>query len=385
MSANHLARRHAGRSILVTGACGVTSRTVVRALRRSPLFAQTRLVGMDVCDNPFGLYEGLYERIYRVPPSRDETRYAPMVAQICAAECIDAAIVIPEPEVLYWAEHAMPVPSLLPPPAFARLAISKATLYDQLQGSGWVPRHAMLTREQIAAGQRGGLDGWPLWLRDGSAGSTSGKGALCVHGDAEAAAWMTLNPRTTAFMASEFLPGRNLACLLLFHQGRLLKQGCYERLEYFMGHTAMSGVTGNISKGRLINDDAAVAVSLQAVQALCAKTGEAMSGLVTVDLRTDADDRPKITEINLRPVAAASAFAEVPGANLIEAWLLATLGEPEAVGPLEVPFPPHNRMFRDIDGLPVYVADHHAPALGDAVLPPVRHFQPDTLHLEGTR
>jgi carbamoyl-phosphate synthase large subunit len=366
MSADDLPRRHAHRSILVTGACGVTSRTVVRALRRSPLFQRTRLVGIDVCDNPFALHEGLYERIHRVPPSRDGAPYLEAVNRICAHEHIDAAIVIPEPEVLFWAEHSMPVPALLPPPAFARLAISKARLYEQLQGSGLVPRHALLSRAQIAAGDLGSFDAWPLWLRDGSAGSTSGKGALCVHDAAEAAAWMTLNRKTEAFMASEFLPGRNLACLLLYHAGRLLKLGCYERLEYFMGHTALSGVTGNISKGRLVNDDAAVAVSRQAVERLCAQTGEPMNGLVTVDLRCDAQDRPKITEINLRPVAASSAFAEVPGANLIEALLLATLGEPEAAGPMEVPFPPHNRMFRDIDGLPVYVAEHHELAIGEA-------------------
>jgi hypothetical protein len=370
MSAPDFEQRHAGRSILVTGACGVTSRTVVRALRRSAAFAHTRLVGIDVCDNPFGLYEGLYDRIVRVPPSRAGEAYRELVKRLCDSERIDAAIVIPEPEVLHWAEHTMPVPALLPPPAFARLAISKATLYEQLRGSGWTPRHALLSREQIAAGDRGEMGAFPLWLRDGGAGSTSGKGALCVHNAAEAAAWMTLNPATPVFMASEFLPGRNLACLLLFHAGRLIKLGCYERLVYFMGHTALSGVTGNIAQGRLINDPAAVAVSLQAIERLCARTGETMSGLVTVDLRTDADDVPKITEINLRPVAASSAFAEVPGANLVEALLLATLGEPGAVGPLEVPFPPNNRMFRDIDGLPVYVADHHAPAIGEAVIPP---------------
>ena len=370
MSAPDFEQRHAGRSILVTGACGVTSRTVVRALRRSAVFAHTRLVGIDVCDNPYGLYEGLYDRIVRVPPCRAGEPYRELVQRLCERERIDAAIVIPEPEVLYWAEHAMPVPALLPPPSFARLAISKATLYDQLRGSGWTPRHAILSREQIGAGHLGDLGCWPLWLRDGGAGSTSGKGALCVSTPAEAAAWMTLNAATPAFMASEFLPGRNLACLLLFHAGRLIKLGCYERLVYFMGHTALSGVTGNIAQGRLVNDAAAVAVSVQAVERLCALTGEVMNGLVTVDLRTDADDVPKITEINLRPVAASSAFAEVLGANLIEAMLLATLGEPGAVGPLEVPFPPHNRMFRDIDGLPVYVPEFHAPAIGDAVLPP---------------
>ena len=370
MSANDLARRHAGRSILVTGACGVTSRTVVRALRRSPHFAYTRLVGMDVCDNAYGLYEGLYERIYRVPPSRAGAPYLEAVERICRAERISAAIVIPEPEVLTWAEQPMPVPALLPPPRFARLAISKATLHDALRDTGLVPRHALLTRAQMAQGDLGELGGWPLWLRDGSAGSTSGKGALCVHNAAEAAAWMTLNPKTETFMASAYLPGRNLACLMLFHGGRLIKLGGYERLEYFMGHTALSGVTGNICKGRLVHDEAAIDVSRQAVELLCARTGEAMSGLVTVDLRTDADDVPRITEINLRPVAAASAFAEVPGANLIEALLLATLGEADAAGPLQVPYPPDNRLFRDIDGMPVFVTEHRLPAVGDCVLAP---------------
>lgn len=370
MSAPDFARRHAGRSILVTGACGVTSRTVVRALRRSPLFAHTRLVGIDVCDNPYGLFEGLYERIYRVPPSRAGASYMETLTRICAGEHIDAAIVIPEPEVLFWAEHTMPVPALLPPAGFARLAISKAALYERLQGTGLVPLHAILTREQIAAGHVTGLGQWPLWLRDAGAGSTSGKGALCVHGSDEAAAWMTLNPKTPSFMASEYLPGRNLACLLLYHGGQLLKIGCYERLEYFMGHTALSGVTGNICKGRLVNDPSAVAVSRRAVDLLCQHTGEKMSGLVTVDLRGDAQELPKITEINLRPVAASSAFAEVPGANLVEALLLATLGEPEAAGPLEVRFPPNNRMFRDIDGAPVFVADFKPPALGEALPAP---------------
>lgn len=370
MSDHELHRRHDHRTILVTGACGVTSRTVVRALRRSPWFGRIRLVGTDVCDNSYGLYEGLFERIVRVPPSRATADYHAAIGAICAAERVDAAIVIPEPEVLHWVEHPMPVPALLPPPGFARLAISKATLYDTLQGTAWAPRHAMRSPGQIVAGDLGGLDrdgGWPLWLREAGAGSTSGKGALCARDAAQAAAWMALNPDARQFMVSDFLPGRNLACLLLYHQGRLLKTGGYERLEYFMARTALSGITGNICKGRLLNDAAALRVSCQAIEHLCALTGEAMSGLVTVDLREDAHGQPRITEINLRPVAAASAFAEVPGANLIEAWLLATLGEPEAAGPLEVAYPPGNRILRDIDGRPIFVAEHHEPALGEAM------------------
>lgn len=364
---------HSGKTVLVTGACGVTSRTIVRALRKSAAFRHTRLVGTDICDNPFALYEGLYERIYRVPLHSRGDDYQRVIERICADEKVDAAIVVPEPEVLYWAEHAMPVPALLPPPRFAREAISKANLYQRLAGTGLVPRHALLSRQQVLAGDFGDLGVLPLWLRDCSPGSTSGKGALCVRDADEAAAWMTLNRGIECFMASEYLLGRNLACLLLFHHGRLIKLGCYERLEYFMAKTVVSGVTGNICKGRLINDAAAVAVSRRAVELLCQHTGETMHGLVTVDLRTDAQDLPKITEINLRQVAAASAFAEVPGANLAEAQLLATLGQPDAVGPLEVMFPPENRLFRDIDGVPVFVPHYRPLAVGECL--PARDAQ----------
>jgi len=356
------------KTLLISGASGVTSRTIVRALRRSPMFAHTRLIGTDVCDNVYGLYEGLYACIYRVPPSSAGGAYRTAVQEVCTKECVDAAIVVPEPEVLYWCRHDMPVPAFLPPPRFAAEAISKANLYEKLRDTGLVPRFAILAREEILDGAladgRHGLGKLPLWLRDGSEGSTSGKGAICIQRVEEAAAWMTLNPDTRHFMVSEFLPGRNLACLLIYDTGRLIKTGCYERLQYFMGRTVISGVSGNISVGRLINDAQAVAVSTDAIARLCEMTGERMHGMVTVDLRTDAQDRPLITEINLRQVAAASAFAEVPGANLAEAQALATFGRFDLTGPLEVEFPPHNRILRDIDGLPRYVEHFEALDVG---------------------
>jgi len=354
------------KTLLISGACGVTSRTIVRALRQSPAFRHTRLIGTDICDNPFALYEGLYERIYRVPRLNEVTQYQAHMARICEAEKVDAAMIVPEPEVLFWATHEMPVPALLPPPLFGKEAISKARVYELLKGTGLVPDFEILSRQAILDGAIAQRFNGKAWLRDVSDGSTSGKGAICIQHQDEAAAWMTLNPGIDRFMASAYLPGRNLACLMLFAHRQLLKIGCYERLEYFMAKTVISGVSGNISKGRLINDAAAVAVSEQALQRLCQYTGETMHGLITVDLRTDAHDVPCVTEINLRQVAAASAFSEVPGANLAEAQALVTFGHTD-VGPKEVIFPPNNRLFRDIDGVPVFVPDYQELAVGQSL------------------
>ncbi|MDB9538490.1 hypothetical protein NWP22_17510 [Anabaenopsis tanganyikae CS-531] len=105
--------------ILITGACGVTSRSVVRSLKKSSIFNNVRIIGTDICENPYGLYEGLYDRIYRVPFCSNP-EYHNIMTSICAEEKIDAAIIIPELEVLYWCKNQIPVKTLLPPPLFQR-------------------------------------------------------------------------------------------------------------------------------------------------------------------------------------------------------------------------------------------------------------------------
>lgn len=351
--------------ILLTGACGVTSRAVARAIRMSPEFGAAALIGTDIGDNIYGYYEGLYQRIYRVPHSRDAS-YSQHIARICEAEGIDVAIVIPELEVLYWTEHSMPVPALLPPPGFSRVAVSKRNLYARLDGTGLVPDYAIVSREDLIAGAWQTRFQFPFWIRDFSEGGTSGRGALQVERSGEVEAWATLNHDISHFMVSEFLPGRNFACTLLYHDGVLLKVGMYERLEYFMAKTTMSGISGNISRGRLVNEPTVREASEAAIARVLEATGERMHGLVTVDLREARDGRPMVTEINLRHVAATSSFA-MADFNLVEAQLHAALGDCERVGPVEIIFPTDNYILRDIDGVPVWVAEHHPPAIGESI------------------
>lgn len=354
-------------NILVTGACGVTSRSVVRAIKKSKIFKDAKIIGTDVCENPYGLYEGLYSRLYRVPWQKDSSAYHELVESICKKEHIDAAVVIPELEVLYWSENRMPVPTLLPPPFFARRAISKAKVYKSLEKTGLVPDFEIMTREQILAGNLGKFGARQFWLRDFAEGGTSGRGAIHIRHPEEASAWMILNPNIDSFMLSDYLPGRNLAYLLLYHNGVLLKCCCFERMEYFMSKVVISGVSGNTSIGRLLNDQQVLKVSKMAIEKICQETNENMTGLVTVDLRDDFKGVPKITEINLRPVAFVSVFSEIKDANIIEALLLATLGEHNSVKSQEVSFPKNNRLFRDIDGKPVYVPNYVPLDLGSFI------------------
>ena len=350
--------------ILITGACGVTSRAVARSLRLSAKFPELHLIGTDICDNPYGLFEGLYDKIYRLSHV-NEPGYQASMENLCKAERIDAAIVIPELEVLYWSTAGFPVPALLPPPGFSRIAVSKRRLYETLEGRNLVPHYAIRSREELL---RDGAtpEIVPCWIRDFSEGNSSGKGALLASTSDEIRAWVLLNRGIAHFMLSEVLPGRNFACHLLYDRGRVVKVASYERLAYFMTRTAPSGVTGNISKGRLVNDDRLAHAAEAAVAAILEETGEVMSGLIAVDFRESMDEAPMITEINLRHVAATYSFAAA-GFNLAEAHLLLTVGNTAELGDREAQYPPQNMIFRDIDGTPIWVADYRVLAVGESL------------------
>jgi carbamoyl-phosphate synthase large subunit len=350
-------------NILVTGACGVTPRAIVRSLRASSVFAGATLVGADRGGNWYGFYEGLYDRVYRVSQPSD-SGYAELLADICGKEGIDAAVIGPEAEVRFWSGREFPVPALLPPPGLVEIAISKGKLYDALRETGLVPRYRIVGRDELLVRSGLELDGGPVWLRDYSEASSSGIGSLQVTEPEEAYAWAYLNPEIASYMVAEHLPGRNIACSLLFHEDAVLKAGCYERLEYFMGHLAVSGVTGNINRGRLVNDERARTLAEQAVRFVCGLTGEAAHGLLTVDLREDRTGALKVTEINVRHVAATSALA-AGGANMAEAQVLATLGRIDEIGEPVPHFPDDNVILRDIDGAPLWLTGYRELAVGE--------------------
>jgi hypothetical protein len=353
-----------GLNVLITGACGVTPRAIARSLRLSPAFADARLVGADRGGNWYGFYEGLYERVYRVSQPGDPG-FEDLIASICREEEIDAAIVGPEAEVRFWSGREYPVPTLLPPPGLVEIAISKGKLYDALRESGLVPRFSIVSRDDLLE-RKLELDGAPVWLRDHSEATSSGIGSLKVTQAEEAYAWAYLNPAIPSYMVAEHLPGRNVAACLLFHDGELLKAACYERLEYFMGHLAASGVTGNINRGRLINDERARILAEQAVRIVADLAGEDASGLLTVDLREDATGALKVTEINVRHVAATSALA-AGGANMAGAQLLATLGRLDEIGETVPRFPDDNVILRDIDGAPIWLTGYRELVVGEHV------------------
>lgn len=351
--------------ILVTGACGVTSRAVARSIKLSRKYHAAHLIGMDIFMNQYAIYEGLFDRIYKVPYYNDPT-YKQVVNSIVDRENVDLAIVIPEPEVLTWAESKLPTQTLLPPVHFCRISLSKRLLHETLKDSGLVPSFHFCTRDEILNDAVDDFPPVPFWLRDCGEGTTSAMGAIKIKDIEDVKAWARLQKDVTDFMASEYLPGRNLAFCMLFSNGELLKYACAQRIDYFMAHLVMSGISGNTCFGRLVNLDAVKTVAQKAIRIITDSTREEMVGLVTVDLREDANGKPLVTEINLRHVAFTSAFAQA-GANMVEAQILATQGLVDEIDRKEVVFPRNNAFIRDIDGTPIWVSEVKGIEVGDYV------------------
>lgn len=352
--------------VVITGACAVSARNVLRSLKMSDKFKEATFIGWDMCSILYEVYAKDFDRLYKVPGVNDP-RYREVIQDILDKEKPDAVMVLPEVEVLYWAKNPFDVPHMTPAPEFCELAISKRKLFNLLKGTGLVPVSEDLSREDaFDDGYKLPLE-FPMWVRDASAGTASGKGSFKANNITELRAWVMINTGIENFQISEFCPGGNYGVLCLFEHGKLLKCAIAERLEYIMAKVAVSGITGNTSKGRFLNDEHIKQQALDAIHRVCNATNSVMHGVVVVDMKADKNGVAKVTEINIRYVAYNCLLANA-GFNLAEYHLLTALGRSNELTPeVEIQFPKNNMWLRDVDAIPVYVEDHSELLIGDCV------------------
>ena len=305
--------------ILVTGVGGPTPASVAVSLKCFSKHAQYWLLGVDANPLATGLYrKELFERTAVVPPAYSQ-EYWPAIESLVEQYDIDLALVQPEVEVVEWSrrgrECGLPCKALLPDYDLARLLVDKAKMSDALRDTGLVPASIVLDRDLAKIDEvEGGLP-YPFWIRASS--GSSGLGSLLVEDRGSLKSWVRINKDVKTFLCSEYLPGRNLACKLLYYEGRPLRAACAERLEYIMAKVAPSGITGNTSFVRFLNEGRPVELALQAMNRLFEVADAQKHGFFTLDFKEDERGEPRITEVNVRNVAFNGCFAQL-GANFSE-------------------------------------------------------------------
>lgn len=346
-------------NILLTGVGGPTPRSLAYSLKNySDRFRECRLVATDINPLAIGLYQnGLFERSYRIPRADDDD-YWRSIHQIIEQEHIDLAFIQPELEVFEWGHYAdvspLPCPALIPEIKLIYELLDKSKMTELLRPTGLVPKSIAFGRDVDYRTIEDTFSG-PFWVRSSS--GTSGLGSLLVDTEDKLTNWIRMNPEITNFMASTYLRGRNLACKMLYYEGKLLRSACAERVNYIMAKVAPSGITGNTSFGRLLNEPELVERGKRALEIISAKLGCPLHGFFTVDFKEDRDGNALITEINVRHVAFTQCFA-AGGANLAEDTIRLLTGDPDFDMNYKMyEFEPGLIFLRDVDALPIIMKE----------------------------
>jgi carbamoylphosphate synthase large subunit len=347
-------------NILVTGVGGPTPRSFVRAVKlKEKESRKYRFIGVDCNPKAYGLYDTtLFDKGYLVPRA-DHKDYWNIINEIIRKEDVSCAVVLPEVEVLEWAKNRSKldkdIKTHLPDMALAEALVNKHRLHDFLGDTDLVPGFKKLLPSSHNYAEIVNETGSPFWIR--STEGSSGLGSLKIESESALKQWISINPKVNEFIATEYLPGRNMACKMLYFDGELTRTACAERVNYIMAKVAPSGITGNTSFGRLINEPELVTLSEQALESVSKDVGAALNGIFTVDYKEDSDGNPKITEINIRHVAFTSSIA-AGGANIPFDTLDAMFNGASSLGKrTDYEYNEPLIFLRDVDSLPVIMKE----------------------------
>jgi len=347
-------------NILISGIGGPTPQSIARSLKIGKFGSKVKLFGTDVNPLSYGLYDNdLYEATKVIPYAEGEG-YWGAIEEMIEKYDITYAMVHPEKEVITWSKRqtegkSMPCKVIIPDLSLINSLVDKGNMSELLKGTNFIPLTLSLDPLKLNFDEILKTLTPPFWVR--SSTGSSGLGSLKIHNNSELNNWISINPNVESFIASSYLPGRNLACKLLYFNGELIRSATGERVNYIMSKVAPSGITGNTSYGRLINDSNIVDISVAALTLLSEKTKSIKHGIFTVDLKEDENGTPFVTEINIRMVAFNYCFAKA-GANFSDDILqLMSEGEIDRSF-INYTFKEGTIFLRDVDSTPMLLNEN---------------------------
>lgn len=342
-------------NILISGVGGPTPRSIARTIKQFSKDSNIKLIGTDINRLAYGLYEkDLYDKTYLIPPAGDK-EYWSSIKDIIDKHQIDLALVHPEQEVMAWSERKsqtndLPCKVYLSDYDLCKVLVDKSKMTSLLEKTDLVPESFVFETSITNYKNLEDTLDYPFWIRATS--GSSGLGSLKVHSREELKNWLQINPDVKDFIGSIFLPGRNLAVKLLYYKGKLVRSASGERVNYIMSKVAPSGITGNTSYGRLINEPDLVSKADEAMNILFEQTNTEKHGFFTADFKEDENGKAYITEINVRMVAFNLSFA-LAGANFTDDII--TLANNPAEFDMNYKmyeFEPGTIFLRDVDAYP---------------------------------
>jgi carbamoyl-phosphate synthase large subunit len=236
------------------------------------------------------------ETKYLVPRARDPS-YVDRINDIIQKEKIDFLHAQPDVEVEVVSENRERISANVFLPSKAAVN----TCQDKLESAKvWrrknvpVARTILLRREEDV-NKAFEEFGNPIWIR--ARRGAGGKGSTPADNRETAISWIRYwksRGVSWEFMASEHLPGRNLAFHSLWKDGELVTSMARERIEYIYPYLAPSGIMGTPSVQKTIHDDGVNRIGSEAVLSI----DSSFNGIASLDLKENREGVPCATEIN---------------------------------------------------------------------------------------
>ena len=336
--------------LLITGAGTGASNNLIRSLRAGDpsLF----LVGCH--DDRFVLKMSSADRNYLMP-AVSRPGFAAALRRIIETEKIDLLIPNSDPDVRVISRLRGKIPCrlFLPRKATIELCQDKYNLNVFLR-SRRVPvpvTYPVTDPKKIGSLFRRLPARSRVWCRMRT--GYGAMGAIPVKSPEEAQNWIRCwkdirGVPATAFILSEYLPGRDLACQSLWNEGKLILVKTCERLSYFTPASQPSVVSSVAALAKTVFEPRVVEVCTKAVRALEKKA----TGVFSLDLKENASGVPCITEINVGRLSSGTNLLDLIGKhNMAVTYVRLALGDPVDIRE-EYDVAEDYYMLRDLDALP---------------------------------
>jgi len=328
---------------------GVNVTRSLRAARPAPW-----LLGTDC--NAYHLKLCLTDKRALIPPARQTEAYLEALQRLVREEGVTMLLPTHPAEVRVLAAHLDRFPeqcSLLPPAEAVLTAQNKWATWKLLHDAG-VPVPATYFIETVDDLQRAfaAIERRPVWVRGaGVPGAGIGVASLPCREPEHAKAWIDYWQGWGGFIASEYLPGRNLTWLGLFAGGELIASQSRQRIEYVIPHVSPSGITGAPAVSHTVQDAEVHRIGQAAVRALL----PVPNGPFFVDMTDDPSGQPRVTEINAGRFGTTIHFYTEAGCNFPELGMRLAHGETIPGAPLVDPIEAGTYWIRTLDCGPALV------------------------------
>lgn len=340
------------RTILITGAGGPLAVNITRSLKKAP--ATLRLIGTEA--NHYHVFLALTDKTVLIPPAKKISEYLEAMKKVCRDEKVEMIFPTHPLEVATLSAHRAEFPGVrlfLPEAEAIAIGQSKWKSYLAFKAAGlpvpetrWIATPADMDKCFSEISTR------PIWVRGaGEPGTGIGVASLPCKQVEHAKAWVDYHGGWNHFIASEYLPGKNLTWTGVFRDGILMACQGRERLEYVLPHVSPSGITGAPAVSKTVSREDIRTVGEATVRAVSKNP----NGAYFVDFKEDAAGKPRITEINVGRFGTTIHFYTEAGFNF--PYLLVRLAFGEDVGPTPAinPVEAETYWIRTLDCGPVVV------------------------------